>query len=162
METFTQLFGSLLALVYHGFDRIVIQGYLPLRTRPEHFVDFFRDVHGIYPLTKQALAQRTREYQQWVEAFARNPRIPIQWPDPNRKQKDLKKEDFVRPYCASLERRQRCGVYFLFKSLEQGPPSGRCRRSIPLRTPITGSSTGTGPAIRITTSTSAMKSSAPG
>ena len=26
METFTELFGSLLAFVYHGFDRIVIQG----------------------------------------------------------------------------------------------------------------------------------------
>jgi hypothetical protein len=30
METFTQLFGSLLAFVYHRFDRILIQGYRPL------------------------------------------------------------------------------------------------------------------------------------
>ena len=28
METFTQLFGDLLAFVYHCFDRIVIYGYL--------------------------------------------------------------------------------------------------------------------------------------
>jgi hypothetical protein len=28
METFNKLFGSLLALVYHCFDRIVIHGYL--------------------------------------------------------------------------------------------------------------------------------------
>ena len=49
METFCKLFGSLLAFVYHCFDRIVIQGYLPLLTRPEHIVHFFRDVHGIYP-----------------------------------------------------------------------------------------------------------------
>ena len=28
METFCKLFGSLLAFVYHCFDRIVIQGYL--------------------------------------------------------------------------------------------------------------------------------------
>ena len=34
METFCKLFGSLLAFVYHCFDRIVIQGYLPLLTRP--------------------------------------------------------------------------------------------------------------------------------
>ena len=47
METFHTLFGSLLGLVYHCFDRIVIQGYLPLLTRPEHIVHFFRDVHGI-------------------------------------------------------------------------------------------------------------------
>jgi len=50
METFCKLFGSLLAFVYHCFDRIVIQGYLPLLTRPEHVVHFFRDVHGIYPI----------------------------------------------------------------------------------------------------------------
>ena len=28
MEEFTQLFGNLLAFVYHCFDRIVIHGYL--------------------------------------------------------------------------------------------------------------------------------------
>src|SRR6516165_283036 len=44
-------------LVYHCFDLVVIQGYLPLLTRSEHIVHFFRDVHGIYPITKQALAQ---------------------------------------------------------------------------------------------------------
>jgi hypothetical protein len=32
METFAKLFGSLLALVYHCFDRIVILGHLPLST----------------------------------------------------------------------------------------------------------------------------------
>ncbi len=32
METFTKLFGSLLAFVYHCFDRIVILGHIPLLT----------------------------------------------------------------------------------------------------------------------------------
>ena len=67
METFHKLFGSLMGFVYHCFDRIVIQGYLPLLTRPEHIVHFFRDVHGVSPLTKDVLAKRTQEYQQWVE-----------------------------------------------------------------------------------------------
>jgi hypothetical protein len=107
--------------VYHGFDRIVIQGYLPLLTRPEHVVHFFRDVHGIYPITKPALAKPTTEYQGWVEAFAHNHRIPIQWPDEGMKKKGIKKEDFVRPYGLAMERRQRFGLYFIFKSLEQGP-----------------------------------------
>ncbi|MEW6744177.1 MAG: hypothetical protein AB1486_15600 [Planctomycetota bacterium] len=121
MEIFVKLFGSLLAFVYHCFDRIVIQGYLPLLTRPEHIVHFFRDVQGIYPITKEALAQRTKEYQRWVEAYARNHRIPLQWPDECMKKKGIKKEDFVRPYCLSMERRRRFGVYFIFKSMEQGP-----------------------------------------
>jgi len=122
METFHKLFGSLLWFVYHCFDRIVVQGYLPLLTRPEHIVHFFRDVQGVYPITKPALKKRTHEYQQWVEAFARNHRIPIEWPDDKAlKAKGLKREDYVRPYGASLERRKRFGPYFIFKSLEQGP-----------------------------------------
>jgi hypothetical protein len=122
MESFHKLFGSLLTLVYHCFDRIVIQGYVPLLTRPEHIVHFFRDIHGIYPITKQALRQRTQEYQRWVEAYARNHRIPIEWPDDKAlKAKGMKREDYVRPYGTRMERRKRFGVYFILKSLEQGP-----------------------------------------
>jgi hypothetical protein len=125
METFHKLFGSLLGFVYHCFDRIVIQGYLPLLTRPEHIVHFFRDVHGVYPLTKDVLAKRTQAYQQWVEAFARNHRIPIEWPDAEAlKTKKIKKEDYVRPYGQRMARQQRFGVYFIFRSLEQGPKFG--------------------------------------
>ena len=42
METFSRLFGGLLAFVYHCFDRFVIQSYLPLLVRPEHIVHFYR------------------------------------------------------------------------------------------------------------------------
>src|SRR5437763_1529638 len=126
METFAKLFGSLLALVYHCFDRIVIQGYLPLLTREAHIVHFFRDVHGIYPITKQALAQRTKEYQRWVEAFARNHHIPLQWPEKDMKKKGLKQEDYVRPYGLAMERGKRFGVYFIFKVMEQGPTFRSC------------------------------------
>src|SRR6202158_5689650 len=97
MDLFTRLFGRFLGLVYHCFDRIVIQGYLPLLTREEHIVHFFRDVQKIYPITKEALRARTTEYQQWVEAFARNHRIPIEWPgDQMLQAKGLKGEDYVR------------------------------------------------------------------
>ena len=120
METFRKLFGSLLALVYHCFDRIVIQGYLPLLTREAHIVHFFRDVHGVYPITKPALQQRTKEYQHWVEAFARNHGVPLQWPEKDMKKKGLRQEDFVRPYLLAMERRKRFGVYFIFKVMEKG------------------------------------------
>jgi hypothetical protein len=42
MEEFTQLFGNLLAFVYHCFDRMVIHGYLSGLARPEQVVYFFR------------------------------------------------------------------------------------------------------------------------
>jgi hypothetical protein len=161
METFTKLFGSLLAFVYHCYDRIVIQGYLPLLTRPEHIVHFFRDVHGFYPITKQALAKRTDEYQRWVEAFARNHRIPIQWPDEKMKKQGIKKEDYVRPWGLSMERRQRFGPYFIFKSMEQGPTFRSVSPNIRPTTLTTAFSEGSGLAIRITTSTSATKCSVP-
>jgi hypothetical protein len=122
METFHKLFGSLLVFVYHCFDRIVIQGYLPLLTREEHIVHFFRDVHGIYPITKEALRTRTEEYRRWVDAFAHEHRIPIEWADnKGLKAKGLTREDYVRPYCRRLERRKRYGPYFIFRSLEHGP-----------------------------------------
>jgi hypothetical protein len=125
MDLFMQLFGRFVALVYHCFDRVVIQGYLPLLTREEHIVHFFRDVHAIYPITKDALRQRTTEYQQWVEAFARNHRIPIEWADNKAlKAKGLKREDYVRPYGDRMTRCHRFGVYFIFKSMELGPTFG--------------------------------------
>ncbi len=135
METFAKLFGSLLALVYHCFDRIVIQGYLPLLTREAHIVHVFRDVHGIYPITKQALAQRTKEYQRWVEAFARNHHIPLQWPEKDMKKKGLKQEDYVRPYGLAMERGKRFGVYFIFKVMEQGPTFRSCPPKYPTDDP---------------------------
>jgi hypothetical protein len=76
METFAKLFERFLLFVYHCFDRIVIQGYLPLLTRPEHIVHFFRDVHGLYPITPQVLAKRTNEYRGWVQGYARNHKNP--------------------------------------------------------------------------------------
>jgi hypothetical protein len=135
MGTLGKLFASLLALVYHCFDRVVIQGYLPLLTRPEHIVHFFRDVHGIYPITKQALAQRTQEYQHWVEAFARNHHLPLQWPEKDMKKKGLRQEDYVQPYLRAMERSKRFGVYFIFKTMEQGPTFRSCLPKYPTDDP---------------------------
>ena len=116
METFAKLFDSLLALVYHCFDRIVILGYLPLLTRPENIVHFFRDVHQVKTIDKEALRQRTDDYHRWVEAFAKKRKIPLEWAE-----KGVRKEDYVRPYLRRIERRQRFGVYFILKSMEVGP-----------------------------------------
>jgi hypothetical protein len=115
MEDFVRLFGGLLAFVYHCFDRIVILGHLPLLTRPENIVHFFRDVHGVGAISKEVLRQRTTD-QQWVEAYARNHRIPLEWAE-----KGVRKEDYVRPRLRQMERSQRFGVYFILKSMEVGP-----------------------------------------
>jgi hypothetical protein len=115
MELFTQLFGNLLAFVYHCFDRIVIHGYLSGLSRPEQVVYFFREVLGIPVVSKEALSQRTDDYRNWVEAFARNHKIPMEWAE-----KGLRKGDHVLPALRRMEKRGAFGVYFIFKSLEQG------------------------------------------
>ena len=115
METFAALFERFLVFVYHCFDRIVIQGYMPLLTRPEHIVHFFRDVQGLYPITPQVLARRTPEYRAWVEGYARNHKIPIL-----KAEKGVSREDCVRPHLQRMERRDQHGVYCIFTSMEMG------------------------------------------
>src|SRR5260370_14922884 len=116
METFAKLFGRLVVFVYHCFDRMVLLGHMPLLTRPEHIVHFFRDVHEVYPITKDALRKRTDEYHRWDDACARNQEIRVEWAE-----KGIRKEDYVRPYLRRMERQQQFGVYFIMKSMEVGP-----------------------------------------
>ena len=115
MERFTQLFADLLAFVYHCFDRIVIHGYLSGLSRPEQVVYFFRQVLGIPVVNKEILSQRTRDYQAWVEAYAGNHRIPMEWAE-----KGVRKEDYVLPALRRMDKNNSYGVYFIFKSMEQG------------------------------------------
>ena len=160
MEIFTKLFGNLLAFVYHCFDRIVIHGYLRALSRPEQVVHFFRQVLGIPVVSKEILSQRTADYQNWVEAFARNHHTPIAWAE-----KGVRKEDHVLPWQRRMARDEAYGVYFILKSMEQGPSfrvsaPKYATKSLPSRKrgiQITGSSPANAAASRTTTSTFATK-----
>src|SRR6266702_3248468 len=115
MDVFSKLFGNFIAFVYHCFDRIVIHGYLSGLSRPEQVVHFFRRIVGVPVLSKEILSERTANYQNWVEAFARNHRVPIEWAE-----KGVRKEDYVLRWLRRMIRTNRYGVYFIFKSMEQG------------------------------------------
>jgi hypothetical protein len=78
-------------------------------------VHFVREVLGIPVVSKEVLSQRTDGYQGWVEAYARNHRIPIEGAG-----KGVRKEDYVLPALRRLTRKNAYGVYFIFKSMEQG------------------------------------------
>src|SRR6202163_2275901 len=114
MELFNKLFGNLLAFVDHCCDRIVIHGYLSALSRPEQVVYFFRQVLGVPVVSKEILSQRTNDYRGWVEAYARNHKIPMEWAE-----KGIRKEDYVLPALRRMEKRSGYGVYFIFKSMEQ-------------------------------------------
>ena len=120
MELFARLFESVLLFMYHCFDRVVIHGYLSGLSRPEQAVYFFRDVIGEAMISKEILSRRTQQYQAWVEAYARNHKIPIEWAE-----KGVRKEDYLRPELRQMERRNDHGVYFILKSMEQATPSAR-------------------------------------
>ena len=66
-------------------------------------------------VSKEVLSQRTNDYQGWVEAYARNHKIPIEWAG-----KGVRKEDYVLPALRRLMKKNAYGVYFIFKSMEQG------------------------------------------
>lgn len=115
MDLFTTLFGSWLTLVYHCFDRMVISGYLMGLLKPGQVAHWLRASENVPGVTKQILARRTTQYVNWVESFARNQRIPIEWAE-----KGVRKEDYVLPYLRRAERQDRYGVYFIFQAMEQG------------------------------------------
>ena len=78
------------------FDRVVILGHLPLLTRPENIVHFFRDIHQIMTISKEVLRQRTNDYHRWVVAFAEKRKLPLKWAE-----KGVRKENYVRPTCGA-------------------------------------------------------------
>jgi hypothetical protein len=84
-------------------------------SQPEQVVHFFRQVVGVPVVSKEVLSQRTADYQNWAEAFARNHRITIQSAE-----KGVRKEDYVEPWQRRVTRTDTDGVYFIFTSMEQG------------------------------------------
>src|ERR1700747_3315221 len=110
MELFAKLYSSLLVFVYHCFDRIVIHGYLSGLSRPEQVVYFFHQVLSIPVVDKEVLSRRTNDYQKWVEAYAGNHHIPIQWAD-----KGVRKEDQVLFALRRMQKTNSYGVYFIYK-----------------------------------------------
>jgi hypothetical protein len=115
MDAFTKVFGDLLVFIYHCFDRIVIHGYLSGLSRPEQVVYFFRHIVGVAAVDKEVLSRRTCDYQNWVEAYAHNHGLPIEWAE-----KGIRKEHHVLPWLRRMTQNNAYGVYFVFKSMEQG------------------------------------------
>src|SRR5271165_5446892 len=115
MQLFLKLFEPYLQWFYHCFDRIVINGYLSFLTRENNVAYFFREVCRKPKITKEVLLERTRDYQAWVQQYARNHKLPLLWPE-----KGVRKEDLVRPRQQRLIRQNRFGVYYILQSMEQG------------------------------------------
>jgi len=115
METLMQLFGAMIVFTYHCFDRVVINGYLSMLSRPEQIVYFFHEILRVPCITKEVLSARTKNYHLWVESYAKNHGIPLEWAE-----KGVRKEDYVRARQNKMKKKNQFGVYFILKSMEQG------------------------------------------
>jgi hypothetical protein len=115
MQLFLKLFGPHLQWFYDCFDRIVINGYLSFLIHELNVAWFFRHVCHKPRVTKEVLAERTRDYQSWVASYARNHQLPLQWAP-----KGERKEDLVRLRLRRMIREKRFGVYYILQSMEQG------------------------------------------
>jgi len=128
MQLFIKLFSSWIQFVYHCFDRVVLNGYLDFFRPEAHVVEFFHHVLHEPVITKAVLRRRTADYVRWVEAYAQNHHIPLQWV-PRDKGKPVRHELVVGAALQQARRAGRLGVYYILQNLEQG----RTFRSIQLR-----------------------------
>ena len=120
MDTLLSIIGNMLFYTYHCFDRIVINGYLSMLSRAENVAYFFHNVVGEPCITKEVLSARTNHYSKWVEAFARNHDLPVEWAE-----KGVRKEEYVRPYLQAMQQKKDL-VYTSFSRAWNNPP-----RSVP-------------------------------
>jgi len=130
METLIALFSPMLVFVYHCFDRIVINGYISILSRSENVVYFFQNVIGVQCITKETLASLTKPYNKWIDSYVNNKGIQMEWA-----QKGVRKEDYVRSYMKSMVRKKQFGVYFVFKSMEQGTTFRSVKPKYPTQNP---------------------------
>ena len=92
METLIQIFSPMIGFMYHCFDRIVINGYISMLSRPENIVYFFRNVLRSTVYYKGILGQRTKDYNKWIDSYGET--IAFLW---NGRKRASAKEDYVRP-----------------------------------------------------------------
>jgi hypothetical protein len=128
MQLFLKLFSCWIQFFYHTFDRIVINGYLDYLRHEANVVHFFRDILKKPVLSKAVLRERTAHYVKWIEAFARNHKVPLHWV-PRIKGKPVRHEEVVGQALQCARRTARFGVYYILMNMEQG----RTFRSIQLR-----------------------------
>ena len=108
----------------------MIRGYLSTLSRAENIEYFFRTIKQVECIGKETLRQRTDQYLGWVGAYTKNHDIPMTWA-----QKDVRKKDDLAPLRTRMQREGRTGVYYVLKSMEQGPSFRIVKPKYPVEDP---------------------------
>jgi hypothetical protein len=96
---------------YSCFDRILLNGFVPLLQNPGALVTFLRTQRQASDLTRRYFAQLAKDYHLWVQQFAQQHQLDILEPA-----KDARREDLVNPYFQQLAGRS--GVAVILKATE--------------------------------------------
>ncbi|MHA2344633.1 MAG: hypothetical protein ACXADW_22475 [Candidatus Hodarchaeales archaeon] len=115
MDLFLSVFGYLVSFHYTCLDRIVINAYLQCFLNTTNVVFLFREILGYQKITKDVLSIKTIHFKKWIEEFIFDNGIPFEWAE-----KKVRKEAYVKPHLDGIKRNKKFGVYFVFKSMEQG------------------------------------------
>ena len=107
---------------------MVIDGYLSGLSRPEQVVYFVREVLGLPVVSKEVLSQRTGDYRDWVEAYARNHHIPIEWAEKGVRKRRLRVSTSASSGAEECVR----GLFHLQEHGTGAGPSASASRNIPL------------------------------
>jgi hypothetical protein len=114
METFTKLFGGLFVFVYACFDTIVVRASLAdCRDRTKWCISFARWWALRWSIRPSSVSAPKCTGTGWK--LSRNHHIPMEWAE-----RGVRKENHVLPHQRRMARKNACGVYFIFNSMEQG------------------------------------------
>ena len=92
MNTFYEHHKESIWFQYACFDRILLNGTIPLLLEPSAALGFFSHYRHIYPVTRNVLHDISERYHQWVRNQAELWKVPIlEYPEGRR-------EDVVAPY----------------------------------------------------------------
>ena len=152
METLMKIFAPMLVFVYHCFDRIVVNGYLSMLSRPGNLVYFFsRSLVCHASLKKSCPSGRT------IISVGSNPMPGITTFRFNGPKRTFARRIMCSPGWRRWQSRINSAFFLFLKVWSKVAPSGRSTLNTPTKTRTTASSKELAAGLLTIISTSATK-----
>ena len=113
MDKFYQLFLQKLKFSYDSFDRIVINGYIMNFMHVKGLSFYLKIILNYCFINKSILFSFTDEYKQKIAIYAKGNNLNCEYIDNN-----IRKDEFVKKYRERFEKKEKFGVYYIFKTKE--------------------------------------------
>jgi hypothetical protein len=113
LDKFYSLFLNKLKFSYDSFDRIVLNGHVVSFHKPNNLTYYFKNILGHRFVNKKLLFSVTERYKKEIEQFAQKHQLSNEYVEP-----DVRKDEFVLRYRQNFEKKEKFGVYYIMKSIE--------------------------------------------